>query len=104
MELRQKLDGVSGASMEQDAYINTKKVIDAMSGKALSHWNLFPSPNGTFLLSSKEHIASINIGSNDFSYAACLDSESQTKGMARFSLAAFTAAVSNINSMFGYEG
>jgi hypothetical protein len=103
-ELRKKLNGVNGAPMEQDAYINTKNIIYAMSGKALSHWNLFPSPNGTFLLSSKEHIASINIGNNDFSYVAYLDSENQIKGMARFSPSAFMAAVNNINSMFGYEG
>lgn len=96
-------DGYAGLPMEREAYVNTRSAIWAIPGKALLHWNLFPCPNGTFLLAEKRNLASVNIGNNDFSYAAYLNEKNQIKGVKPYTDDDFISVIHQINGMLGYE-
>lgn len=102
-DLLQGWDGYAGLPMESESYENTRKAISTMTGKALSHWNLFPCPNGTFLLTTKNSMASINIGNKEFSYAAYRNAEYQAKGILPYTDEGFRAVVYQINTMLGYD-
>lgn len=102
--LDQDWDGHSGLPMEDGAYVNTRNAIMSLSGNTLSYWNLFPCPNGTFLLTTKDNSASINIGNSDFSYVAYCNAENQFKGILPYDCENFIKVVNRINKILGYEG
>ena len=94
-------DGYGSAPLEESSYNNTKKLLELLSGSQLSFWNLFPSPNGTFLLSAKSGIASINIGNKEFSYAA-MKGEIRLMGKEAFDADQAAKVVEHIHSIFRY--
>lgn len=91
-------DGYDAHPMEAESYRNMKSLLSQLTGSQLRSWNLFPSPNGTFLLSAKgKRIASVSVGNNGFSYAAMMKSSKMT-GMEPFNPARAAKAVDNILS------
>lgn len=96
-------DGRSGLPMEEESYNNTLSAIMSLSGRILAYWNLFPCPNGTFLLTTKDNKASINIGNRDFSYVAYCNTENQIKGISPYNNEIFIKVVDYINNILGYE-
>ncbi|WP_165154735.1 hypothetical protein [Parabacteroides sp. ZJ-118] len=97
-------DGYGASPLEKQAYENTKRVIDSLSGLELKCWNLFPSPNGTLLLSIKNgDVASLSIGNNDFSYAA-LKGESKMMGQESFEANRVVKVIENIHLLLDYNG
>ena len=98
-ELEEGWDGGNGVPMEEKTYDNMRRGILSLCGKDLSGWNLFPCQNGTILLTAKNHVASINVGNEDFSYAAYLDEENQVTGLSSYRDEKFVAVVKYINNM-----
>lgn len=96
-------DGHGGLPMEKESYKNTRNAIFSFSSRFLSHWNLFPCPNGTFLLTTKDNTASINIGNRDFSYVAYRSAENHIKGISPYSDESFIKAIDCIHNVLGYE-
>lgn len=95
-------DGYSAYPLEKKSYDNTKKVIELLTGAQLSHWNIFPSPNGTFLLSAKSNdIASISVGNSEFSFAA-MKGETRLMGKEPFDARRVAQVVEHIHSILGY--
>lgn len=95
-------DGYCAYPLEKKSYDNTKKVIELLTGAQLSHWNIFPSPNGTFLLSAKSNdIASISVGNSEFSFAA-MKGETRLMGKEPFDARRVAQVVEHIHSILGY--
>ena len=95
-------DGYDSYPLETASYKHTKEIIESLSGTQLSHWNVFPSPNGTFLLSAKgKDIASINIGNEEFSYAA-MQGTSKMMGKEIFKASRVVQIINNIHILLGY--
>lgn len=91
-------DGYDAHPMEAESYRNMKSLLSLLTGSQLRSWNLFPSPNGTFMLSAKgKRIASVSVGNNGFSYAAMMKSSKMT-GMESFNPARAAKVVDNILS------
>ena len=75
-----------------------------MTGSQLAFWNLFPSPNGTFLLSVKNgDIASVSIGDCEYSFAAMKDGV-ELIGREKFDSSRALAIVENIHTLLKYNG
>ncbi len=96
-------DGYGAVPLERQAYENVKRIIESLSGSELKYWNLFPSPNGTLLLSAKNgDVASLSIGNNDFSYAA-LNDESEIMGKESFDAMRVVKVIENIHLLLDYN-
>lgn len=96
-------DGYGAYPMETASYNNMKSLLLQLRGSQLRPWNIFPSPNGTFLLSGKgKKIASISVGNNDFSYAAIFKSSKMT-GMESFNPIRAAKVIENILSFLEYD-
>lgn len=97
-------DGYGSVPIETGSYINTKELIKLMTGTQLSHWHLFPSPNGTFMLSAaSDDVASISIGNDEFSFAAMKDGI-ELMGQEKFDAQRATSIIRNIHSLLRYNG
>ncbi len=95
-------DGYAAYPLEEKAYHNVKALIAKLTGKQLSHWNLFPAPNGTFILTLKSSgIATINIGNNEISYAA-VNGDTQLTGKEQFDAVQAAKVVEEINAIFNH--
>ena len=71
LTLTEGWDGGEAWPVEQQAYKNAEEVIKSMDGGKLSQWSLFPSLNGSILLSARGNVnASVYIGSERFTYSA----------------------------------
>ena len=103
LDLKQDWDGYDGSPMEKKAYENTRDAINSMPAAILVDWNLYPCPNGTFMLTTKKNSASINIGNKDFSYAAFLNEENQIKGISTFNHENFLTVISHISNILKHE-
>lgn len=96
-------DGYGAVPIERLAYENAKKIIECLSGSELKCWNLFPSPNGTLLLSAKNgDVASLSIGNNDFSYAALKD-DREIMGKESFDAKRVVKVIENIHLLLDYN-
>lgn len=101
--LSENWDSEGGLPIEDEAYNNVRDAISNTSGYLLRHWNLFPAPNGTLMLSPKDScVAGISIGNTDFSYAAYVSDDKQVKGKERFTKEAFQVVLSHIHNLLGY--
>lgn len=97
-------DGYGAAPLQRAAYLNTRSLIEHMTGSQLAFWNLFPSPNGTFLLSVKNgDIASVSIGDCEYSFAAMKDGV-ELIGREKFDSSRALAIVENIHTLLKYNG
>ncbi len=95
-------DGYGAYPLEEKSYHNVKALIAKLTGKQLSHWNLFPAPNGTFILTLKSSdIATINIGNSEISYAA-VNGETQLTGKELFDAIQAANILKHINAIFKY--
>lgn len=101
--LKPNWNGEDDLPIEQASYLNTKAAIEETPARLLKHWDLFPDPNGTLLLSPKdESVAGISIGNSEFSYAAYVSDDKQFSGKEPFSIEAFSDALKQIHRLLGY--
>lgn len=101
--LSENWNGEDDCPIEEKAYINTKMAIKSTPSVMLSHWRLFPNPNGTLLFSPKnKSIAGISIGNDEFSYAAFVTDDKQISGKEPFTVLAFNSALRQIHRILGY--
>lgn len=75
-ELGENWDHYGAAAIEKAALRNMQAVIELAPATALDKWSLFPSTNGTLLLTAKgEAVGSVNVGNEGFSYALMVGGE-----------------------------
>lgn len=101
--LKENWNGENDCPIEEDAYNNTRAAILATPSVMLKHWRLFPSPNGTLMLSPRDKsIAGISIGNDEFSYAAFVSDDKQISGKEPFDESSFISALKQIHRILGY--
>ena len=95
-------DGYGAYPLEEKSYQNVKALIAELTDTQLSHWNIFPAPNGTFILTLKSSdIATVNIGNSEMSYAA-VNGETQLTGKEQFNAVQAAKVVEEINAIFNH--
>lgn len=98
--LQEGWNGNGELPMEDSSVKNALSAVDAVASEELAEWTVFPSPNGTILFSPTNNlIAGINIGNDEFSYAALGAKGQELKGKELFSIEAFKLAILQINSL-----
>lgn len=75
-------DGYNAYPLEASSLENTEAIIKIASDNVLSHFNLFPSPNGTLSFEIKDKkIGAMSVGNKQFSYAALKEGKASIKGI-----------------------
>ena len=74
-------DGYNAYALEATSLENTEAIIKIASNDVLSHFNLFPSPNGTLSFEIKDKkVGAMSVGNTQFSYAALKEGKAVIKG------------------------
>ncbi len=69
--LKDDWDGYGGRKISYQVIDNLRQVLLISDDKDWENWMISPEPSGTLALQSKEHIASISVGDEEFSYYSC---------------------------------
>lgn len=98
-------DGYGAYPIEQKSYENALNVLNETPLSVLTHWNIFPVPNGTISLEFKhDEIAGVSIGNEDFSYAAIKSNMAdKLLGEYSFNINNVIQSLTNINKFLGYN-
>ena len=67
-QLKDDWDGYGGRRISYQVIDNLRQVLLISDDKDWENWMISPEPSGTLALQSKEHIASISVGDEEFSY------------------------------------